>query len=243
MLLSRKPTRSGSRDFFAFTLIELLVVIALIAILASLLLPALARATESSRSTVCSNNLRQMAVASMTYSMDQNGRFPNFQTWLCTKPGNLTTGKLFPYVGERGTYLCPTDQREMATKRRPSWATGAATAGRGSPGNFKRDYSYALSCGMCHSIDTAQFKSPANTLLFMEPYLATNDYSGEVGPTFATHSLALRHGKRGNLVMADLHLEHPRQKEADALEKTKIFWFPTDDTRGPNGMNFGAGLQ
>jgi prepilin-type processing-associated H-X9-DG protein len=77
----------------------------------------------------------------------------------------------------------------------------------------------------------------------MEPYLATNDYSGEVGPTFATHSLALRHGKRGNLVMADLHLEHPRQKEADALEKTKIFWFPTDDTREPNGMNFGAGLQ
>jgi prepilin-type processing-associated H-X9-DG protein len=53
----------------------------------------------------------------------------------------------------------------------------------------------------------------------------------------------LRHGKRGNLVMADLHLEKPTLKEADAMEKTKIFWFPTDNTSGPGGMNLGGGLQ
>ncbi len=132
---------------------------------------------------------------------------------------------------------------ELASRRRPKWATSNVTAGRGSPGNFKRDYSYALSCGMCHSVDTSAFKSPLKTLLFMEPYLATNDYSGEVGPLFDTHSLALRHSRRGNLIMADLHLEQPLQKQADAAEKTKIFWFPTDDTSGPNGMNFGTGLQ
>jgi prepilin-type N-terminal cleavage/methylation domain-containing protein len=227
----------------AFTLIELLVVIAIIAILASLILPALARSMGSARSTSCVNNLHQMGVASMTYSIDNNGRFPYFQTWLETKPGDLTTGRLFPYVKNKETYLCPTDKMELAARRRPKWATSNVTAGRGSPGNFKRDYSYALSCGMCHSVDTSMFKSADKTLLFMEPYLATNDYSGEVGPLFDTHSLALRHGRRGNLIMADLHLEQPFQKQADAMEKTKIFWFPTSDTSGPNGMNFGNGLQ
>jgi len=96
---------------------------------------------------------------------------------------------------------------------------------------------------MCHAVDTSQFKTPAKTLLFMEAYLSAKDYSGEVGPTFATHSLALRHGKHGNLMMADLHLEKPTQKDADAMEKTKAFWFPTDDTSGPGGMNMAGALQ
>jgi prepilin-type N-terminal cleavage/methylation domain-containing protein/prepilin-type processing-associated H-X9-DG protein len=56
----------------AFTLIELLVVIAIIAILAALVLPALARAKHASKKIVCINNLRQFAVAWMTYATDNN---------------------------------------------------------------------------------------------------------------------------------------------------------------------------
>ena len=57
-------------------MIELLVVIAIIAILASLLLPALARAKESGRRAACISNLRQLGVAVHAYSSDFNGKIP-----------------------------------------------------------------------------------------------------------------------------------------------------------------------
>lgn len=57
----------------AFTLIELLVVIAIIAIIASLILPALARAKARAQGSSCLNNTRQLAVAWMIYADEHNG--------------------------------------------------------------------------------------------------------------------------------------------------------------------------
>lgn len=58
-----------------FTLVELLVVVAIVAILASLLLPALARAKERGRRAVCLSNLSQLLKACTMYAMDNEDKF------------------------------------------------------------------------------------------------------------------------------------------------------------------------
>jgi prepilin-type N-terminal cleavage/methylation domain-containing protein len=75
---SQHKSHSARRDALekAFTLSELLVVIAIVAILASLLLPSLARAKETSRRTVCMSNMRQISVAILLYANDNNQYFP-----------------------------------------------------------------------------------------------------------------------------------------------------------------------
>ncbi|HEX4121278.1 MAG TPA: type II secretion system protein, partial [Verrucomicrobiae bacterium] len=82
----------------AFTLIELLVVIAVIAILAGLLLPALARAKLEGQRTYCANNMHQLVLSWFMYNGDFSGRIVSCEP--ITAAGAVNTAAWAPgYCG------------------------------------------------------------------------------------------------------------------------------------------------
>ena len=93
-----------------FTLLELLIVIAVIAILASLLLPALGKAVESARKASCQGNLKQIGASLALYASDQDGYIPAiYATSKDGTPWELWSGRLGGYLRTIRVFLCPSD--------------------------------------------------------------------------------------------------------------------------------------
>lgn len=90
-----------------FTLIELLVVIAIIAILASMLFPAFARARENARRASCQSNMKQIMLGVMQYTQDYDERFP----FAYNSGGVLWSWMQAaqPYLKSTQMFQCPSD--------------------------------------------------------------------------------------------------------------------------------------
>ena len=134
-------------------------VIAIIAILAGLLLPALARAKARTLDTVCQNHLRQLGICVQLYTGDSDDCLPPnnyvdsgvtgtnpptaYQRGASWCPGNtrtdtttinITSGLLFPYNSSTAIYHCPADKSVVEDA---NWNP--------LPGNQLRTRSYNLS--------------------------------------------------------------------------------------------------
>jgi prepilin-type N-terminal cleavage/methylation domain-containing protein/prepilin-type processing-associated H-X9-DG protein len=171
MRIAFQPQRRRSgRTAHAFTLIELLVVVAIIAVLAGLLLPALARARDKGRSAKCQSNLRQLGMAAMMYDEDHQV-YP-----IGWPPADGFNGPLFPiwyrqlqpYLGRktnesgRGVFICPSSLQ----KTLPDQGTGPVREG-----GFWGFLAYAQNCYINdgrRDLGSRHVKDVAGTVLYAD---------------------------------------------------------------------------
>jgi prepilin-type N-terminal cleavage/methylation domain-containing protein/prepilin-type processing-associated H-X9-DG protein len=251
------------RPACAFTLVELLVVVGIIAVLASLLLPALAAAKGKARSVVCRSNLKQWELALRFYT-DQNGdilprekpfahmdpwnisyhtwaiagAYTNSDVWFNALPPTISRAALADYANSG---------RWMAFYARES-LFHCPTADFPSTNDAYPMFSLAINAKLMRgSIDRGKItdiQEPSRTVAFMEaglpgekPVHSGQPYNGQPHG-FATR-FAARHAGQGNLVFADSHTDSLRGLQVVSsggmaiFPQTNVVW-TVDPESDPN---------
>ena len=102
-----------------FTLVELLVVIAIIALLMSILMPALGRARKQAQAVICQSQLNSWGLSLQLFAHDNDGYFMKSVCYETGNPADYWTVGLLPYMGgeydqqseARDLFLCPSAAR------------------------------------------------------------------------------------------------------------------------------------
>ncbi|MBN1436169.1 MAG: prepilin-type N-terminal cleavage/methylation domain-containing protein [Sedimentisphaerales bacterium] len=195
----------------AFTLIELLVVVSIIALLISILLPALSRAREQAKAVACRSNIKQIGIGFFYYAEDYDGfSVPNCYT----APGTLQQYTWEHRLVEEG-YLddyalmeCPSEKEYVNCVKPNAYFVGEQTGTRLDKNTPAELYLLADSQGNLtdHEAYDIPFYCPTNPSLEIWKY--SDDIAYYQGfPDKFDNYFTPRHSGSFNILFADQHAE------------------------------------